>query len=132
MMISFCRGAGSSLRLLSHSRSMSELVHPESISAFVPTHWQVVSISKCTRMERSCFFLFGFSSEIPATIFSFLLFFIILLFLVFLVFLPFSSSSLWVCLCCRIVYLGMSTAVTGTGAATLAIHSWRHQFRLIA
>ena len=64
IVIGFCSGTSSSPTLLTQSKSMIQLVHPELTRALTPAHCTVVSVSKCTWMESLHFLHFGFSSEI--------------------------------------------------------------------
>src|ERR1700719_3771876 len=87
IVIRFCRGDGSSPTHLTHSKSMKQLVQPESMRAFVVAPLPVLRASKCTWMASSCGTHFGVS------------FFGILLLAVSVSALSFFSAPIWVCLC---------------------------------
>src|ERR1700731_1940119 len=105
IVIGVCRGDGSNPILFAHSKSMKQLVHPESTRAFVVAPLPVLRASKCTWMASSCGMRFCIST------------------------LSFSSAPVRVCLCCKIEYLGILTVGTGTewGWGYLLL---RHQFGL--
>ena len=117
IVIEFCRGDGSSPTSFAHSKSMKQLVQPESTRAFVVAPLPVLRASKCTWMANSHGTCFSVS------------FLGILVLAVSASTLSFSSAPIQVCLCCRIVYLGILTAGTGMerGLGQLLL---RHQFRL--
>src|ERR1700730_13647050 len=94
IVIEFCRGDGSSPTHLTHSKSMKQLVQPESMRAFVVAPLPVLRASKCTWMASSCGTHFGVS------------FLGISLLAVSTSTLSFSSAPIQICLCCKIVYLG--------------------------
>src|ERR1700731_2216488 len=117
IVIGFCRGAGSSLTLFAHSKSMKQLVQPELIRAFVVAPFAVLRASRCTWMESShgMHDSASFSTLVRCFIGP--------------TFTSFSSASIWVCLCCKIVYFGVLAADTGMGRG-LGYLLLRHQFRL--
>src|ERR1700719_4027797 len=89
IVIGVCRGDGSSPILFAHSKSMKQLVQPESTRAFVVAPLPVLRASKCTSMassHRVCFCVSTLSC---------------------------SSAPVQVCLCCKIVYLGILAVCTG-------------------
>src|ERR1700720_1136965 len=90
IVIGVCRGDGSSPILFTHSKSMKQLVHPELTRAFVVAPLPVLRASKCTWMASSRGMCFRIST------------------------LSFSSAPVRVCLRCKIVYLGILAAGTGT------------------
>src|SRR6202045_2605341 len=53
IVIGFSKGDGSRPTLFAHSKSMKQLVHPESTRAFVMAHLPVLRASKCTWMASS-------------------------------------------------------------------------------
>src|SRR3984893_1951966 len=53
IVIEFCRGDGSSPTLFAHSKSMKQLVQPESTRALVVAPLLVLRASRCTQMESS-------------------------------------------------------------------------------
>src|SRR6202045_3197228 len=124
IVIGFCRGAGSSPTLFAHSKSIKQLVQPESIRAFVVAPFAVLRASRCTQMESS-------HGMCDSTSFStFVRHFIGSTFLLATVsFLSFSSASIQVCLCCKIVYFGVLAADTGMGRG-LGCLLLKCQFRL--
>src|ERR1700731_3663174 len=124
IVIGFCRGAGSSPTLFAHSKSIKQLVQPESIRAFVVAPFAVLRASRCTWMESS-------HGMPDSTSFStFVRCFIGPTFLLATVsFLSFSSASIRVCLCCKIVYFGVLAADTGMGRGLGYLHP-RCQFGL--
>src|ERR1700730_723972 len=105
ILISFCRSISSSPMLLTQCMSMMELVHLESTRAVTPAHCTVVSISKCTWRESSHFSHFGFSSVAP--IVTFLGISRMVVGSGSSTFLSSVMGSLWVCLCCKIIYFGI-------------------------
>src|SRR6202045_2186602 len=117
IVIGFCRGAGSSPTFFAHSKSMKQLVQPESIRAFVVAPFAVLRASRCTWMESSLGMhdSTSFSTFVRRFIGP--------------TFLSFSSASIQVCLCCKIVYFGVLAADTGTGRG-LGYLLLRHQFGL--
>src|ERR1700731_4190006 len=64
IVIGLCCGTGSSPIVLTQSKSIMQLVHPELTRALTPACCAVVSISKCTEMESLCFSCFSFFSKI--------------------------------------------------------------------
>src|ERR1700726_651204 len=120
IVIGFCRGAGSSPTLFAHSKSIKQLVQPESIRAFVVAPFAVLRASRCTWMESS-------RGMRDSTSFStFVRHFIGPTFLLATVsFLFFSSASIQVCLCCKIVYFRVLAADTGTGRGLGYLHPRR-------
>src|ERR1700731_4524312 len=124
IVIGFCRGAGSSPTLFAHSKSIKQLVQPESIRAFIVVPFAVLRASRCTRMESSC------GVHDSASFSPFLRHFIGSTFsLATVSFLSISSASIWVCLHCKIVYFGVLAADTGMGRG-LGYLLPRRQFRL--
>src|ERR1700730_6772832 len=117
IVIGFCRGAGSNPTFFAHSKSMKQLVQPESIRAFVVVPFAVLRASRCTWMESS-------HGMRDSTSFSTLV-------RCFIgpTFLSFSSASIWVCLHCKIVYFGVLAVDTGMGRGLGYLHL-RHQFGL--
>src|ERR1700720_3480471 len=105
IMMGVCRGDGSSPILFAHSKSMKQLVQPESTRAFIVAPLPVLRASKCTWMASSCGMHFHTST------------------------LSLSSAPVQVCLCCKIVYLGILAVGTGTETG-LGLLLLRHQFRL--
>src|SRR3984893_2999531 len=91
--------------VLAYSKSMKQLVQPESTRAFVIAPLPVLRASKCTWMASSCGMHFHIST------------------------LSFSSAPVWVCLCCKIVYLGILAVGTGMEQGLGYLLS-RCQFRL--
>src|SRR3984893_15455888 len=117
IVIGFCRGAGSNPTFFAHSKSMKQLVQTESIRAFVVAPFTVLRASRCTWMESShgmCDSA-SFSTLVRRFIGP--------------TFSSFSSASIQICLCCKIVYFGVLAADTGTGRGLGYLHP-RHQFRL--
>src|SRR6202045_1189430 len=124
IVIGFCRGAGSSPTLFAHSKSIKQLVQPESIRAFVVAPFAVLRASRCTWMESSR------GMHDSASFSTFVRHFIGPTFLLATVsFLSFSSASIWVCLHCKIIYFGVLAADTGTGRGLGYLHP-RCQFGL--
>ena len=117
IMMGVCRGDGSSPILFAHSRSMKQLVQPESTRAFVVAPLPVLRASKCTWMASSHGMRdsASFSTLVRHFIGP--------------TFSSFSSASIWVCLHCKIVYLGILAVGTGMewGLGYLLL---RCQFRL--
>src|SRR6202030_2382853 len=101
IVIGFSKGDGSRPTLFAHSKSMKQLVHPESTRAFVVAHLPVLRASKCTWMASShgtCFStsgctLVGCSASLTSS---------------------FTSAPIQVCLHCKIVYFSILAAGTGT------------------
>src|ERR1700726_4512037 len=117
IVIGFCRGAGSSPTLFAHSKSIKQLVQPESIRAFIVAPFTVLRASRCTWMESS------HGMHDSASFSTFVRRFIGPTFsLATVSFLSFSSASIQVCLCCKIVYFGVLAADTGMGRG-LGIYS---------
>src|ERR1700730_17758647 len=124
IVIGFCRGAGSSPTLFAHSKSIKQLVQPESIRAFVVAPFAVLRASRCTWRESSR------GMRDSASFSTFVRCFIGPTFSLGTVsFLSFSSASIWVCLHCKIVYFGVLAVDTGTGRG-LGYLLPRHQFGL--
>src|ERR1700726_3397016 len=136
IVIGFGRGAGSSPTFFTHSKSIKQLVQPKSTRAFIVALLPVLRASRCTQMESSWGMCNSVSFSTSLRCFAgsaFLLatvsLFSISLLVVSVSTLSFSSAPIQVCLCCRIVYLGILTAGTGMerGLGQLLL---RHQFRL--
>src|SRR6202045_3917510 len=124
IVIGFHRGAGSSPTLFAHSKSIKQLVQPESIRAFIVAPFTVLRASRCTWMESS------HGMQDSASFSTFVRHFIGSTFLLATVsFLSISSASIQVCLHCKIVYFGVLAVDTGTGRG-LGYLLLRHQFGL--
>src|ERR1700730_8358470 len=117
IVIGFCRGAGSNPTFFAHSKSMKQLVQPESIRAFIVAPFAVLMASRCTWMESSL------GMRDSASFSTFVRHFIGPTFL------SFSSASIQVCLRCKIVYFGVLAADTGMGRGLGYLHP-RCQFGL--
>src|ERR1700726_4211690 len=117
IVIGFCRGGGASPTLFAHSKSIKQLVQPDSIRAFIVAPFTVLRASRCTWMESSCGMhdSASFSTLVRRFIGP--------------TFSSFSSASIRVCLCCKIVYFGVLAADTGTGRGLGYLHL-RCQFGL--
>src|ERR1700731_1837652 len=105
IVIGVCRGDSSNPILFAHSKSIKQLVQPESTRAFIVAPLPVLRASKCTWMASSCGMHFRVST------------------------LSFSSAPVRVCLHCKIVYLGILAVGTGM-EQNLGYLLLRHQFRL--
>src|ERR1700730_9941456 len=124
IVIGFFRGAGSSPTLFAHSKSIKQLVQPESIRAFIVAPFTVLRASRCTWMESS------HGMQDSASFSTFVRHFIGSTFsLATVSFLSFSSASIQVCLHCKIVYFGVLAVDTGTGRGLGYLHL-RRQFGL--
>src|SRR3984893_14144055 len=117
IVIGFCRGAGSNPTFFAHSKSMKQLVQPESIRAFVVAPFAVLRASRCTWMESShgMHDSASFSTLVRRFIGP--------------TFSSFSSASIRVCLHCKIAYFGVLAVDTGMGRGLGYLHL-RHQFGL--
>src|ERR1700731_2124132 len=124
IVIGFCRGAGSSPTLFAHSKSINQLGQPGSIRASEVAPFAVLRASRCTWMESS------HGMRDSASFSTFVRRFIGPTFLLATVsFLSFSSTSIRVCLHCKIVYFGVLAVDTGTGRGLGYLHP-RRQFGL--